>query len=308
MDDNRMMVVVNPAAANGKTGRRWPYIKNIMQAKGLHFDFRATGGPGKATVITQKALNDEYKTLVCVGGDGTLNEVVNGFFEVEYNKRNRSVLGIISVGTGSDFIRTLGIPREINRAVETLIRGKSRLIDLGLARFVLPNGEKTSRYFCNITDIGLGGETAARVNKTSKILGGRLSFIYGTIVSLFLYKNKEISAVIDGKIKRQGKITTLVLANGQYFGGGMKIAPLAEPDDALLDVLFIHDMSKIKLLANLSRVYKGTHLSISGVEFMRAKKVFITSPEDVLLELDGEQPGKAPVEIEILPQALQVLV
>jgi len=304
----QILAIVNPASSNGKTGRRWPKLNRLMQEKGLIYDFILTKGPGDAARIARNALQEGYSTILSIGGDGTLNEIINGIFEVSDELRRLVTIGVISMGTGGDFVRTLEIPKDIEKAIDCILNGRRRLIDLGLATFFKPNGEKTSRYFCNIADIGLGGDTAARVNNTSKVFGGFISFLYSTILSLLLYKNKNISAVIDDMYERKSKITTLVIANGQYFGGGMKIAPLAQPDDALFDILFLHDMSKTKLLLNLFKVYQGKHLSVKGIELIRGKKVVINSEEEALVELDGEQPGKAPLEIEILPGVMQFFV
>jgi len=306
--NKQIMAIVNPASSNGKTGRRWPELNRLMQKKGLVYESILTNGPGDASKIARRAVEDGYRIILSVGGDGTLNEIVNGIFEVNDELRKMVTIGVLSMGTGGDFVRTLQIPKDIDKAIDCVAGGQKRRIDLGMVTFLNPNGEKNQRYFCNIADIGLGGDTAARVNRTTKVFGGFISFLYSTIISLFLYKNKNITAVIDEKIERITKITTLVIANGQYFGGGMKIAPLARTDDALFDILFLHDMSKTKLLFNLFKVYKGKHLAVKGVELMRGKKVVITSPEEALLELDGEQPGKTPLEIEIIPGAIEFFV
>jgi diacylglycerol kinase (ATP) len=220
----QIMAIVNPASSNGKTGRRWPELNRLMQEKGLVYDFLLTKGPGDASKLPAHAVEEGYRIILSVGGDGTLNEIINGIFEVNDELRKMVTIGVLSMGTGGDFVRTLQIPKDIDKAIDCIAGGQKRRIDLGMVTFLNPNGEKT-RYFCNIADIGLGGDTAARVNRTSKVFGGFISFLYSTILSLLLYKNKNITAVIDEKIERKSKITTLVIANGQYFGGGMKIAP-----------------------------------------------------------------------------------
>ena len=154
---------------------------------------------------------------------------------------------------------------------------------------------------------GWGGETALRVNNTSKALGGFASFLWGVLVSIFLYKNKEMTIVIDDEITWQGKYVTVAMGNGRFFGGGMKIAPQAMLSDGLLDITILPDLSKAMLLVSLPKVYSGKHLDIQGVKYSRGKKVTITSPERVLLETDGEMPGQLPLEVELLPLALQVI-
>ncbi len=304
----KYMFIVNPASSNGKTGRRWPAIKKILDEKDLDYDFRITAGPLEATELAKDSLNQGVRVVVSVGGDGTLNEVVNGFFQVDAEIRGKSSLGVISMGTGSDFIRTSGIPKDIRAAVETIDRGKAALLDVGHVRFTGTDGRAAGRYFLNVADVGLGGETVERVNNTSKALGGFVSFLWGVIISIFLYKNKEMTVVIDEEVTWKGKLVSVALGNGRFFGGGMKITPQAMLDDGLLDITLLPDFSKLKLLISLPRVYSGRHLDIAGVKHARGKKVSITSPETVLLDLDGEMPGRVPMEVELLPKALQVIM
>ncbi len=304
---DRFMFIVNPASSNGRTSRRWPEIKNILDTRGLEYDFRMTEGPWEAAEIARDSLRGGYNVVVAVGGDGTLNEVANGFFLVDEEVRAGSSLGVISMGTGSDFIRTAGIPKDIQSAVKVIERGEKTLLDVGRARFARADGTMADRYFLNVADVGIGGETAERVNNTSKALGGFVSFLWGVIVSIFLYKNKEMTLAIDEEITWQGKFVTVALGNGRFFGGGMKITPQAMLTDGLLDVTILPDLSKPRLLMSLPKVYSGRHLEIKGVKYARGKKISIKSPEPALLEMDGEIPGRTPVDVEVLPLALQIL-
>lgn len=301
-------MIINPASSHGKTGRRWPGIRKQLLAEGLSFEHMLTGGPGDATILCRDALRQGYELIVSVGGDGTLNEVVNGFFMVDGEARQKAALGIISTGTGGDFIRTVGLPRGVAGAAARILAGRLQSLDIGQITYRQHNGEMVRRYFCNIADVGLGGFLVGRTRSDAKFLGGRLYFLLATIIALLLYKNGEISILIDDSYRWQGKVVTLVAGNGQYFGGGMRITPLASLDDGLLDILLIKDISKIKLLGNLHRVYRGRHLQIDGVELLRGKKIHVESPSDILLEMDGEQPGKAPVTIELLPRSLNFIV
>ncbi len=304
----KIFVIVNPASAHGKTGKRWAGLKNQLEAGGLHFDYALTEGPGDGTGLCRDALQAGYNILVAVGGDGTLNEVVNGFFAVDEDIRKRAAVGLISMGTGGDFARTVKLPRNTREAVHRIARFQLRCLDVGLITFQGPGGETIKRYFSNIVDVGLGGFLVNRTRNHTKALGGKLYFLLSTLVSLVLYQNQALSVVIDDSYRWQGKAVTIVAGNGQYFGGGMRITPLASPDDGLLDFLFITDMHKAKLIANLHRVYKGKHLEISGVKLIRGKKIRIESPTGILFEMDGEQPGNTPVEIEVLPQMLNYII
>ncbi len=303
----KIIVIVNPASSNGKTRKRWPKINKLLSDEAINFDYKFTEKPGDAASIAKRSLEEGYQTIVVVGGDGTLNEAVNGYLSADKELIKNAAIGVISMGTGGDFVRTAGIPKDPAEAVKILARGNTKDIDVGVSRYTDDKGEKQLRYFCNTTDVGLGGETATRVNKTSKALGGFISFLYGVIVTLILYKSKEVDVIIDDEISLKGKATTLVVTNGRYFGGGMKITPTAELDDGLLDILFLPHFSKLKLLFYLPRVYKGTHLSIAGVKYCKGKKVRVTSTEELIIEIDGETPGKTPVEMEIMPKALKII-
>lgn len=301
MQPNKIAVVVNPVSANGKTGKRWPLVKEAFEKTGAKIDYTFTTGPLHATEITKNYLKEGYNLIVSVGGDGTANEVVNGFFEQGKPVNELASAGFMSAGTGRDFGRTIETPKGINEAVEHILKSVVRPIDLGQVSYINNAGEKEKRLFINIAGLGLDGETVARVNRTSKSLGGFISFLWGTVVSLMLYKNKQMTILVDGSEIVNEKIAVVVVGNGRYFGGGMCIAPGAEVSDGLFDVVVIKNMTKPTLLANLPRVYKGTHLTHPEVASLRGRKVTVYSPEMALLDLDGEQPGRAPVEIEILP-------
>ena len=304
MQPEKIAVVVNPVSANGKTGKRWPQVEEAFKKAGVAIDFTFTKAPGHATEITKKYLKEGYNLIISVGGDGTANEVVNGFFEKDKPINELAAAGFMSTGTGRDFGRTIGTPKMINEAVEHILKSTVRSIDLGRVTFLNNDGQKEQRLFLNIAGLGLDGETVARVNRTSKAFGGFISFLWGTLISLLLYKNKQMTITIDGKEVFSEKLVVLVIGNGRYFGGGMHIAPKAEIQDGFFDLVVIKDMTKLNLIANLPKVYAGTHLDHPQIASFRGRKITVSSPEATLLDLDGEQPGLAPVEIEIWPAAM----
>ncbi len=233
-----------------------------------------------------------------------MNEVVNGFFSNGQLINSEAELALFSHGTGGDLIRTLQISRGIEGFLEILRRGQKRLIDVGEVLFQDEHGQQTHRYFLNVADVGLGGETVARVNKQSKLLGGKLSFLIGSILSILRYRNKAMCCEIDGKLIFEGRLNSIMVANGRYFGGGMMIAPHAELDDGLFDVVCLGDFSTLMLLRYLPKIYKGTHLEIPGVTVQCGRSVVITTVEKALLDIDGEQPGQAPLTFSLHPKAL----
>ncbi len=298
-------VVVNPVSANGATARRWPEIAVLMEQEGLTFETFMTEAPLHATELTREALRKGSDLVISVGGDGTHNEVVNGFFSPEGKLRQEAQIGFISMGTGSDLIRTLQIPKDPAQAVKHLAGSLPREVDVGRLSFISHAGDQETRYYINIAGLGLDGDTVDRVNRTSKALGGFISFLWGTLVSLTLYRNQDMAVSVDGEAIFDGQVTIAAVANGRYFGGGMCIAPHAVMDDGLFDIVIMHSLSKPNLLVNLPKVYRGTHLSHPNCISLRGRKVVIEA-EQALLNLDGEQPGHGPVEMELLPLALQV--
>jgi len=304
LKNDSWFAVVNPQSANGSTRKRWPEYLIRLREAGYVIDFAYTTEIGDATQVTQRILKEGYTHIIAVGGDGTMNEVVNGFFSNGQLINAKAELALLSHGTGGDLIRTLQIPRGIEGFLEILQRGRRRCLDVGEVLFQDERGHQKHRYFLNVADVGLGGETVARVNKQSKLLGGKLSFMIGSVLSILRYRNKVMSCQIDGLHVIEGCLNSIMVANGRYFGGGMMIAPHAELDDGLFDVVCLGDFSTMMLLRHLPKIYKGTHLEIPGVSVYRGRSVVITIVEKALLEIDGEQPGQAPLTFSLLPKAL----
>ena len=244
---------------------------------------------------------------MAVGGDGTVNEVVNGFCDRDGNPLGGpAALGVIARGTGCDFIRTFAIPKQLDRAVATIAAGRRHRIDLGRATCSTPAGPSV-RMFANIASCGMTGAVAERANATSKRLGGTPAFLWATAVTFLGWRNVEFHVRADDA-ERTLVANNVVCANCRFFGGGMKIAPAAAADDGLLDVVLIGDVSKIDFLLNLHRLYRGTLGRHPKVEELRARRVEIHPVQTLPAEVDGEQPGTTPVTYEIVPQALRLRV
>ncbi|MDY6825676.1 MAG: diacylglycerol kinase family lipid kinase [Bacillota bacterium] len=297
--------VVNPVSGNGSTGKTWPAIARAMKQEGLDFEYSFTGAPGEATVLARNFLNQGYELIISVGGDGTVNEVINGFFLVEEAVRKKTSLGIISSGTGRDLVRTLGTPLNFTEAARRIYNTPPFSVDTGKVKYKDGSGQKV-RYFLNVAGMGLDGDIVARVNSTSKALGGFVSFLGGTVASLCRYRNKKMKITVDGKEICNEPITFIVVANGRYFGGGMFIAPHALMDDGSFDIIIARNLSKSDLLINLPKVYRGKHLDHPRITSLRGRVINVESDDCPLLNLDGEQPGCAPAEVVIQPQALNL--
>jgi diacylglycerol kinase (ATP) len=303
---NRVFIV-NPHAARGTVGKNWPQIKELAEKRLGPFKFFVTTAPGEATQLAKLAVSEGAQSVVCVGGDGTLNEIINGLMNEEGPRNPEVHLGFIPNGTGCDFRRTLLIPTNPEDALKVIEGGRTRPIDLGRLRYTDHEGETRTRYFHNLTSFGLGGEVDERVNRSGKKLGGFLSFIMATLVSLLRYDGKRIRLRVDEHFDEEVVVLNVAVANGQYHGGGMWVAPGADPSDGLFHVTIIGDLSLPEVFYYLPKLYNGKILQVKQVRSLTGKKVEALSDERVLLDVDGEQPGHLPVKIEMLPSALRVL-
>ncbi|HEY4716199.1 MAG TPA: diacylglycerol kinase family protein [bacterium] len=310
----KVMAVVNPHSANGRTLRRWPVIKVLLKKAFVDFAHEFTSAPMDAAVIARRAIEHGYDVILSVGGDGTLNEVINGFLQNGKPVNKDAALGVISTGTGADFIKTIGFPKagasspgEVNKVIEKLSEFKTIRCDAGIVYFRNHNGKDSSRHFINIADFGIGGETVDRVNRTTKVFGGFVSFLFGSIVTVLNYKGKKVWLKIDGADYGEKTINSVIVANGKYFGGGMMVAPQAEIGDGLFDVFIVGDISKKKILKYGRLIYTGAHINLPEVNYLRGKIIEADSSEKVLLDIDGEQPGRLPARFEIIPSALKII-
>jgi diacylglycerol kinase (ATP) len=242
------------------------------------------------------------RRLVVVGGDGSVNEVVNGLSpgdDVEF--------AVIPRGTGWDFVRTFGIPRDLDGAIDVALTGSVREIDLGAATYRTWAGEERRSTFANVASAGISGAIAQRANESSKALGGKVSYYWATLAVFFGWQTGELTVTVDSET-RSGRMIDAMVCNGRFLGGGMMMCPDAEPDDGFFDVLLIGDVTKRDLAFVLPKTYKGKHLPHPRLELLRGSVVTVESNGPLPLELDGEQPGTTPVRFEILPRALRLRV
>jgi diacylglycerol kinase (ATP) len=303
---SRTLVVLNPVSAGGRTVRRWQQCAPVLSAAHLDFDVYNTRAPGDAIDAVRRALRDGYRSIVAVGGDGTLNEVVNGFFDEHGTPLGAdAVLGVIPSGTGGDFRRSVGIPGVSTSAAHVVAQGDTRRIDI--ARIDFDGGER--RFFINIADCGIGGEVVRRVNR-SRFKGGGAPgsavFLWQSLRTLLTYGGRRARIDVDGDVI-SGLVRSIVVANGRYFGGGMHVAPQAALDDGLLDVVVVAATSRTQAVAGIPSLYRGRHLGRREVQFRRGVRVRIESVDEPLLfDVEGEQVGQTPATITCLPSAITV--
>lgn len=304
-----MLFIINPAAARGTARRTWATAQRELIHLGLAFTERATSRTGEATEMARAALRDSVTRIVAVGGDGTLNEVVNGYLDDTGRAINPSAaVGLLPCGTGSDFRRSLGWKTRAD-AIRALTGSNTRTLDAVRVEFRDKNGAAATRFCINAATCGLGGETAAAVNEwreaLPKWIGGRARFIAAAARGLGQYRNVAVRVLLDGEREFQIESNLLVVANGRFAGGGMMLAPHAELDDGWLDVILTDRVTRLDVIKELPRIQRGAHLKNPKVSETRAREIAITSDTPLAIEIDGEHAGSTPAQLTVLPAAVR---
>jgi len=305
LDTSRAKIIVNPVASAGKVGKRWPQTRDLLTEGGLDFDAELTQYPLHATEIAARALDEGYRYVVCVGGDGTVNETMNGLI-VGDRIHPDVVLSIIPGGTASDFVRTMGISVDPSQACQVTLGQETRAVDIGEIR-CMRDGKAYQRFFVNVAGLGFDGEVADQVNRRSKRIGGTVPYLTSLVLTLFSYKNKDVELTLDGRAM-SGRYNSVIVCNGQYFGGGMWVGPKAVADDGIFDVVILKDLGRLEFLMNVPRVYKGTHLTHPKVELFQAREVHVEAKQRMFIQAEGELIGEAPATFRMIPGALNLRV
>jgi len=289
------VAILNPRAG-GQTTAYLPEDAEILE----------TRAPGHATELTREALKRGAKTVIAVGGDGTINEVVNGFFEDEQPIPTDAALAVIPHGTGSDFSRTLNLPLDGTLAAGIIQDGEKRLIDVMKVRYTTSEGNPRVRYAINVASFGLGGAVADRVNRSSKAMGALWTFVSATLQAALHSSGSQVTVRLDDSKTISATITNVAVGNGQYQGAGMRVCPEAILDDGLLDITIVRHTRLHQLMCNIPMLYNGKILRHPRVESYRVRTLTADSRENVLVEIDGEALGRLPVEIAVVPGAIRV--
>lgn len=305
--DEPFVLVVNPRAGAGQASALLPALEQALKEAGAKFELALTEGQNDATRIIRERLRNGVAGVAVVGGDGTLNEAVNGFFDEEGTPiAPDSWLGPLPCGTGGDFRRTLGISERVDPMVTRMMWARPRRIDVGWLECTSDDGHRAARAFINISSFGMSGLIVRLVNDTPKWLGAKPSFLFGTFRAMTRYSPKRVRLTVDGGPPYEQRMLTIAVANGRFFGGGMQIAPDAKIDDGLFDVVTL-DMGHREAVAMTGDVYRGTHTKRKGVSVVRAARVLAepVDPDDrVLIDLDGEAPGRLPATFTMRAGAL----
>jgi YegS/Rv2252/BmrU family lipid kinase len=216
-------------------------------------------------------------------------------------------IAVLPAGTGQDFGRTYGIPTAFDDAVHVALEGTARTIDLGRVIYQGRDGKEAERYFANVGSVGMSGVVAERANSMSKALGGRVTFFYALVRVFAVWKNTEVTVTLDDG-ERRGRMHDVIVANGQWHGGGMKLAPGALPDDGLFDVVLIGDVTKLDFVTTAPKLYKGNHVTHPRIEVLRSATVTVEAPVPLPIEVEGEPIGTTTARFEIVPGALRLRV
>lgn len=304
-------VVRNPVAGGGKLDTDWSEVAEALVTRFGEVEFRDTDEPGDGAVLARDLVAIGCELIVAVGGDGTISEVADGILQMQAETGKRAVLGVLPCGTGADFARGIGIPAEVKAAVERIGAGTDRLVDAGRISFVDDHGRLASRHFVNIASLGMSGATVRAVNADKR--KGRVSakalFFWRTVTEFVRYRFQDVRIVVDDGEPFEAKVALVAVANERFFGGGMMIAPDAEPDDGLFDIVILRAASKLRLIFDMRLLYGGRHRNHPAITILRGRKVMVEPLGDALansalVDIDGESPGRIPATFEMVPKVL----
>ncbi len=309
--NNQWLVVVNPHAGSNKCKRDWPKIKEYLEEAEINMHIVYSERKYHAIELTRDLIeNQRFTKIIVVGGDGTLNEVVNGIFKQKRFPTVEISIGMITVGTGNDWARMYEMPESYKKQVKLLLKGHTFRQDVGRVKY-LHSKDKENRYFINIAGMGYDALVAQKTNiMKQKGKGGAIIYLINLISSLFQYKSLHLDIVADGKNVFSGKVFTMSIGICKYNGGGMMQLPNAIADDGLFDMMIIRKTTKYRVMTNIKNLYDGSFITMPEVSYFNGKKVTISSKpaNKLFLETDGESLGHSPLEFEIIPKAIRLIV
>ncbi|HEY6004483.1 MAG TPA: diacylglycerol kinase family protein [Anaeromyxobacter sp.] len=302
-------LIVNPRSAAGRTGRHFDRIARAVRSAIGDFECAFTQARGDGSRLAREAVAAGGELVIAVGGDGTASEVVDGL-TLARPREPDPLFGFIPRGTGGDLRRTLGLPQDLDAAARALASRRDIVCDLGRIDFVGGDGKPAVRHFVNVAGFGISGVVSEEVNRGLKLGSGKLSFMLASAKALLRWSDQPVRWRADEGAWVEQRVTALSVCNGRFFGGGMNVAPNARIDDGLFDVVVWKGLGFTDFITKKRMLYDGTHVTLRNTEVLRARTVEAEpiGDEPVLLDVDGEQPGRLPARIRILPGALRVRV
>lgn len=310
-ETDKWLVVVNPKAGTGKCEKDWPKVKEMLLQQGFSFLSVLTERPFHAIEITRNMVNDlGFKKIIAVGGDGTLNEVVNGIFQQTRFATTDITLGMITIGTGNDWGRMYQFPMDYEKAIKIIKNERTFLQDVGKVKYSYETEDK-SRYFINLAGMGYDAFVAKKTNRLkAQGKGGKFSYLVNLVTGLFQYQLVQLSIIIDDREVVNDKVFSMSIGICKFNGGGMKQLPNAIPDDGLFDVTVIRRTTKLRVIRNIKKLFDGSFIHMPEVDTFTGKKINITSTprHSIYLETDGESLGSSPLDFTIVPRAVRLIV
>jgi diacylglycerol kinase (ATP) len=302
----RTLVIANPRSRHRATSRRLKSLEAKLRSALGPLDIEFTRAPRDAERIAREGVRSGIERVIVAGGDGTLSEVVTGLLSAQLG--DYAAIGLLPLGTASDFARGLGQPPDVDAVIERLAAGKTSRVDAGRITHRTDEGQEVTGYFANIASFGLSGVVDELVNRTTKIFGGRMSYMIGTLRGVARYRSDPVSISVDGELVFDGPLTVAAVANGPYFGGGMRIAPNARVDDGFFDWVIVPGMPRLSLLRKFPLLYSGSHVRDPQILQGRGRVIEargVAGP--IRLDVDGESLGALPARFEVLPGAITLI-
>lgn len=304
--EKKVHIIFNPIAGAGKaTEQRDQLLRKFRANYGQSFEFVETTCSGDAEQLTRQAILKGAQLIIAVGGDGTINEVVNGFFSNGKPIHSSCELGVVNCGTGGGFAQSLGLPDDISEQVDWINQGTAKSVDIGHVTYSGEDGVGIHRYFINECQLGIGADIVSKVSVKQKRFGGAVAFGSATISEMFRAKANRMTISRDG-VTEEKDLLGVVVGNGKYCAGGMQLTPTAHHFDGLLDLLLIHKMSLLQRCLLFPKIYFGKHIFSKKFSLEQARTIVFDSTPAVRLETDGELLGFTPCEIRVLPEAIKV--
>jgi YegS/Rv2252/BmrU family lipid kinase len=300
---NSFFIVVNPSSGNTNFKKSWKTITHFLKLKNINFSYSFTEYRKHEVILVDKAIEQGYRNIISVGGDGTLHHVVNGIMKQRYIKTSKIKLGVIPLGTGNDWVKTYNIPNSIKKSIDIIVKNNTILQDIGCIKLL--NGKK--EYFNNLAGTGYDGYVVKNLNYLKKI--GSLAFIVSGLYSLFSYKKTKYSISFNNKTINE-KCLMILFGICKYSGGGLRVTKDPNPKDGLLDITIVKNISFFYLLFNVPKLYNGKIVHHKKISNFKTKKIIVknTSNSNSFIEADGEIIGINSFNISILPNAIQFII
>ncbi|MEX0811882.1 MAG: diacylglycerol kinase family protein [Chitinophagales bacterium] len=302
----KWMVFINPISGNNSGEQAWKKMKPLLDQMKISYEAHYTEKAFHAISLAKDARDKGYNRFVSIGGDGTINEIINGVFLSDH-QNDIPKFALIGIGTGNDTIKTFGIPSKPEKAVELFSKGKFKTIDLGKVYFQNEKGERASRLFVNIAGMAFDAAVTDNANNAKQSMG-KLAYLKGVFKTLSSYTPGKVKVRIDDREPIEDIMFSLNVSNCKYSGGGMLIAPHAVPDDGKFAITLIKNVGKWRIGANIYRLFNGTLEKVNGIELHSGKKVKVEASPETMVEVEGELLGAAPFEFEIMPSSIELLV